>query len=79
MSSRRRYGHVELQAGERLVATFSHDFAMCDCPADGAMSGVPTIAVVLCGDGRARCLACGRSWLVPERRRADRMSGAGVR
>ena len=67
-----------LRAGERLLAYFSWDFALCECPPTTRLCGIACIAVGEL-DGIARCLGCGESWEIPERRRADRMGNGGQR
>lgn len=76
-----RYGRTELREGERLMATYARDFAWCECPATGLYSGVPILPVAISHYGHvARCLACSERWIIPARRRADRMLNAyGVR
>lgn len=77
----RKYGRADLREGETLLATYCHDFAWCDCAPTGNVSGVPCLAVALAPFRFvARCLVCSERWIVPHRRRADRMLTAyGVR
>jgi hypothetical protein len=77
-----------LLTGERLMAFYCHDLALCDCEPSAAFNGVPTIsagvrAIHVRRGVRmiriARCLGCGVRWIVPERRREDRTPAGGAR
>jgi len=79
---RRLQSLVSPRLGERVMLHYAWDFAMCECPGDGRYSSQPILHVALHTreDGReiVRHPACGKEWVMPSRRRADRAE-SGVR
>jgi hypothetical protein len=67
-----------LRNGERLMAFYAWDFALCECPPTHDLYGIPclpTATSALRADSpgaSVRCLCCDRPWSIPDLRRSDR-------
>jgi hypothetical protein len=73
---RRVVAATALRPGERIRPFFAWDFSWCDCAPAMQYNGVSCITVALSGHRIARCVDCNTRFIIPARRRADRMLGS---